>query len=379
MSSNFLQPKWKVNTPVGVPNQSGSTTSKSVEYGTLSQNNIDSIAGLGNTYLSLVSDEGVLEYPKAEHLTNMMMLYFNEVQTVMQQNNANNQLNANYLGLLGRDTGAVPTGNLAYQDMLQQAQVAGAMSLAGSAGSGALSASDFTITNYIKSGVKNYDRTSNGIWIQYPQSINFTSGAIWQELASEPNALGLLGTQSSEDGKLHGLSNMGSVLARESAMAAFNLTSKGGDQNGGLGSAITKSVKNTYNDMNFGNMERRKFQFTWSLIPRSKEELYSIDLIIRLMRFHAHPSYDELGAQGTFLTFPGHIDVEWYTNDGTNYVQNAWLPKIATCVITGVATNYSPNNQYAFLMNSGAPAQIDLTLTLAETQPLLKQDISRGF
>jgi len=355
----LLQPKWTSNASVTVPTADGKGNTPTVEY-----NSSINPANYTIPYLNPDLD-GIYQYPQGDSLTNMMMIYFDEVTNVFQQSNSGS-INVNYLSMLGGDSGPVPPGNMAYQDMLQQAQMGALMNkLVGQKGS--------TISDYLQSGVKNYERTSSGIWMLYPNSIKYDTGANWAELNSEPNAIGLLGTQSSEGGL--GIGNMTSTLAREGAIAGLNATSKGT----GLGNAITKSVQNTYNDMTFNNMQRRKFQFSWTLVPRNMTELYSIDLIIRLMRFHASPSYDDVGAQGTYLTFPGHIDVEWYTKNGNNYTQNAWLPKISTCVILSVDTDYSPNNQYSFLANSGAPAQIDLALTISETQPLLKNDVARGF
>jgi hypothetical protein len=134
--------------------------------------------------------------------------------------------------------------------------------------------------------------------------------------------------------------------------------------------------------MNFGNMQRRKFQFNWTLVARSAAQVAEIEKLIRTLRFHAHPSYSAGVAVGTYLTFPGQVDIEWYTKESSgddNYTENAWLPKISSCVIDSVETDYSPNSQYSFFQDSGAPTQISLSVTFTETHPLVKSDIARGF
>jgi hypothetical protein len=215
------------------------------------------------------------------------------------------------------------------------------------------------------------------LWMMYPDNIRFGTSANWQELNFDPNALGILLGQSgvNEKGEKDFFSNAGSVLKREVSTKIAETT---GD--GNIGDAMMKNVQNTFSDMNFGNMQRRKFQFSWTLVARNKSQLVEIDELIRKLRFHAHPSYTAGVAVGTYLTFPGQIDIEWYTRNGADdYTENAWLPKISSCVIDSIDTDYSPNNQYSFFQNTGAPTQINLSVTFTEIHPLVKLDIARGF
>ena len=94
-----------------------------------------------------------------------------------------------------------------------------------------------------------------------------------------------------------------------------------------VGTAVTNSVQNSFNEMSFKGMHRRSFQFTWSLAPKSFAELEMVDEIIQRLRFAAHPGLSSLTTSGSYLDFPGTIDIEWYTKgtDGA-WVENAWIP-----------------------------------------------------
>jgi hypothetical protein len=249
----------------------------------------------------------------------------------------------------------------------------------GALGGAAAGESAAGISGAITNSIKKYKRTSSMLWMLYPDTIRFGTNANWQELNFDPNALGILASQSGVDqkGNLDFWGNAGTVVSRE---AKGILTKATG--NGNIGDALFKNVQNTYNDMNFGNMQRRKFQFNWTLVARSAAQVAEIEKLIRTLRFHAHPSYSAGVAVGTYLTFPGQVDIEWYTKESSgddNYTENAWLPKISSCVIDSVETDYSPNSQYSFFQDSGAPTQISLSVTFTETHPLVKSDIARGF
>jgi hypothetical protein len=57
--------------------------------------------------------------------------------------------------------------------------------------------------------------------------------------------------------------------------------------------------------------------------------------------------------------------------------ENSFYNKIATCVLKGCDVNYTPGGVKSF--DSGAPTQIDMTLSFQETEMLTKQKINEGF
>ena len=314
------------------------------------------------------TDRAPITYPLDQSLIrNAMVFYFNTLEDYVSIAAANPKFsNTNYIVTSGvaLAAGAYEANkNSAYQQITQDQKV--------NAGTANLSL------------FKKYKRTDLLMWLMMPQSVQFATSAGWEAINANMNALGLLAHEAGaaagagDDSKM--MANLISAFGTEAGQAAFDAMG-GGSQD--VGSAVTNSVQNTFNEMAFKGMQRRQFQFSWQVSPKSLAELEELDKVIQHFRFHAHPGLSLSTTSGSYLDFPGTVDVEWYTKgeeEGDDWIENAWLPRISTCVIASVETDYSPNNQYSFFKNAGAPTQINLTVTLQEIQPLLKSDISRGF
>ncbi len=299
-------------------------------------------------------------------LTNMMMIYFNEVVNDSEGSASNSPLMGNYVGKIG--------DQYKTQDEIQQQNMASKL-LNSSVGTLASGLGDL-MSN--KTLLREYVRTSNCAWLLYPQLLRFDNNSNWQELNFDPNGMGLIGMALTGQDTMKNLMSIGT---RE----AFSAITRMGGQ-GDLAGAASKTVQNTYNDMTFINMQRRTFQLQWTLTPKTPDELHNIDFIVKLLRFHQHPDNSNISNTGVYLTYPGTVNIGWYSwdNDSQDYVENQWLPKISTCVIRSVEVDYTANGQFSFFSNSGnakgaAPTQVNLVVTLTETHPLMKQDIGKGF
>lgn len=314
--------------------------------------------------------------------SNTMVIYFNSLSTFWDSGTAQNagQIgnNENYYYWTGEDLGAIPSKNKAFKASLDKKRLDTALGgLKVNAGD-----ADWKLKAKETLGAvvnTQYKRTSNAIHILIPHSIQVGYGANWEEVTANPNALGLLATElmNGEADLGESMGNVAAILARESGENIVDLAVQGE-----IGEALTGKTLNPYTQQAFKGMTRRSFQFTWQFVPSNADELQSIDTIISLLKFHAHPSIDFASGSGgvnNYLEYPGNIDVEWYTSDGNGgLTENPWLPKITTCVIESISTNYTPNGQFAAFNNSGAPVQIDLTITVKEIHTLMKQDIARG-
>jgi hypothetical protein len=106
----------------------------------------------------------------------------------------------------------------------------------------------------------------------------------------------------------------------------------------------------------------------------------SIDTIIRLFKFHMHPEYKSEGRY-TFI-YPSEFDITFYTKDGS---ENKWVTKIATCVLTDMRVNYTPDGQW--VSNEGnpgngagaAPNSYQISMTFKELSILTKDTVAAGF
>lgn len=323
-----------------------------------------------NEYGKLKDSHLSTQFPK-KALTNMMMFYFNTTEEVI---NASKSIDApfagEYLSYSGTIGGEVPQKNLSWIQIQQNRKIDTVM------GSKYVSA----VNDLFGGVVKKYKRTTTGIFMLPPKNIRYMTSAGWAPLDVEGNLLGILTNATlsvdQDQSRIKGaLTHLTSVLGQESVRLLGGML---GDPN--LGNALTKTVQNTFADMTFKGMSRRSFQFSWSLSPKNYNEVEAIDHIINKMRFHAHPTFADNSNIGNYLIFPGQVDIEWYIKDDDGeYIENAWLPKISTCVIENIETDFTPDQHFSFFKGVGAPTTSNLTITLTEVAPLLKEDIARGF
>jgi hypothetical protein len=119
------------------------------------------------------------------------------------------------------------------------------------------------------------------------------------------------------------------------------------------------------------------------MFPRSEKEALEVHNIIDLLRFHQAP---ELVANsgGAFLYPPSEFDISFYYNGGINHN----IPKISTCVLESIQTDYAPGGFAAYEVEgelksdtglpgdgkgrTGMPVAIRLSLSFRETEYLVK-------
>jgi hypothetical protein len=99
-----------------------------------------------------------------------------------------------------------------------------------------------------------------------------------------------------------------------------------------------------------------------------------IQNIITSFRACSKPTYDgDNGKTGVFA-YPKEFWIEFLTLDANNsYQTNTYLPELKTCVCTGVNTNFTGSGWRSFA--GGAPVDISLQLTFAETEIITGEDV----
>jgi hypothetical protein len=130
----------------------------------------------------------------------------------------------------------------------------------------------------------------------------------------------------------------------------------------------TATIANNYAETLFKGVDNRAFTFSWTLTPRNEKESEAIDNILRVLRFHQLPEFKEnVGNGNAFLLYPSSFDIMFWL-DGQ---PNRYVPRISTCALTGIETNYTPNGSYIRMVN-GSPQSYTLTLNFAELSILHK-------
>ena len=142
---------------------------------------------------------------------------------------------------------------------------------------------------------------------------------------------------------------------------------------------LSNQAENKFLETFFKGIDMRKFQFTWQFRPKSPDEVFEVQKIIKTFKFHSLPEMPASQRHGRYFTVPATWDIFYmYRGD-----ENQWINKIATCVCGGVNINYSPTTWQTFRPIEGEqgapPIEIDMALDFMETRIITKQDVIDGF
>jgi len=147
----------------------------------------------------------------------------------------------------------------------------------------------------------------------------------------------------------------------------------------GAGNAIFAAgagmVQNPMMEMIYSNPEFRTFTFDFVFYPRSEGEALQVQKIIDRLRFHQAPEL-VTASGGFFLVPPSEFDISFYYNGK----ENPNIPKISTCVLKSIDTDYAPGGFAAYEVpgqtaqkgGTGMPVAIKMSLTFEETEMIYK-------
>jgi hypothetical protein len=165
--------------------------------------------------------------------------------------------------------------------------------------------------------------------------------------------------------------------------AVKNLTLKGLETLGGGEGLVQNFDKifgqtlNPYIEVAFQSTGMRTFDYTFKFAPKSRAETDEVKAIINLFRFHMLPEMK--GTSSRYLTLPSTFDIHYMWQSGrTSAKENSFYNKIATCVLTNVGVDYTPNGEVQSF-GDGAPTQISMSLQFKETEMMTKQHVNQGF
>ena len=131
-------------------------------------------------------------------------------------------------------------------------------------------------------------------------------------------------------------------------------------------------VLNPVSEQFFTGMSHRTWEFIHKVVPESAVQAKRLDKIINRFKSASSAHVDE---QVMFLNYPLMLDVKFMkgigstdTGDRSNMkadTENSYLPKLNTCAVTQIATNYTGAGAWARHAD-GAPVEVDLTISLTE-------------
>ena len=92
---------------------------------------------------------------------------------------------------------------------------------------------------------------------------------------------------------------------------------------------LSNRAENEFLETFFKGIDLRKFQFTWQFRPKSPDEVFEVQKIIKTFKFHSLPEFPGGNVSGRYYTVPATWDIFYmYRGD-----ENQWINKIATCVV----------------------------------------------
>jgi hypothetical protein len=238
-------------------------------------------------------------------------------------------------------------------------------------------------------GIRTIRRISDTVALYMPDNLkfNYTQGysSLSPGTSGIQTALSVLNS-ASDTYRASGNKIDNSAMAKNLGPFLLNyLTQKvGGDVGKILFTAGSGGkVQNPMLELLYSSPDFRTFTFDFAMFPRSEKEALEVHNIIDLLRFHQAP---ELVANsgGAFLYPPSEFDISFYYNGGINHN----IPKISTCVLESIQTDYAPGGFAAYEVEgelksdtglpgggkgrTGMPVAIRLSLSFRETEYLVK-------
>ena len=141
----------------------------------------------------------------------------------------------------------------------------------------------------------------------------------------------------------------------------------------GLMTRTTGMIFNPNLELLFDKPTLRGFQFTFDLVPRSKNEAEEIVKIIRFFKQGMSPIRSE---SNLFLLSPNVFQVHYVLNgDGTN--DHPYIGKMKECAMTNFAVDYTPQQNYSTLAD-GFMTAYRISMQLKELEPVFNDDYGKG-
>lgn len=221
-------------------------------------------------------------------------------------------------------------------------------------------------------------RTTDTVVLYMPDKITYSNAQNYGEIALGGEVKSLAGFSAMATAVEKDASN----LATFGGFAAAEFS--GSKALEALATAVTQVVKNPMLEVMYKGVSLRKFNFSFSLWPRSEQEAIEVQKIIELLKFHQAPEIKQ-NTGGFFLIPPSEFDISFMYNGKVNPNMDA----ISTCVLTNINVDYTPKGFHAFesigsidnpqLGETGMPVGINLSLSFMETQIITKEYYRNGF
>jgi len=227
---------------------------------------------------------------------------------------------------------------------------------------------DSVITMFMPADVKvnyksNYTDTSIGVGAQSASQV-----------IGEYNRTGDLGgavdTLFKNSGDLAAAASRNALIAALSTVPLFEGSKEALEI--GLGQALTDRM-----EMAFKGIDKRKFSYTFKMMPRSQDEADEVKRIIDMFKFHMLPEMSESSSRGRLMNYPSTFDIKYmYRNS-----ENTYLNKVSECYLESMNVDYSGDRYRTHEGNDAGAPPIETTITLefGEIELITREKALEGF
>ncbi len=219
-------------------------------------------------------------------------------------------------------------------------------------------------------------RTTDTIALYMPDTLAFTQNQQYSDLSLSGMITAGLSAAAATVDDWKNSSDLSGYMRNLSPFVA--LAASGNPMFTALYAAVTGSVVNPMLEVIYTSPEFRVFRFDFMFYPRSSKEAEEVQNIIERIRFHQSPEIKK-DSFGFFLIPPSEFDIKFYYNGK----ENPNIPKISTCILTGLDIDYAPQGFAAYEVpkqesptkgGTGMPVGIRLSLNFKETEYLVKDN-----
>ena len=277
------------------------------------------------------------------------------------------------LSAVNKNANAVPGGR-GWRPMNPN-QPAGGLTTDQGKGKALLNKAAVEIRDEINTAFRTLKRAKESISLYMPDTLNFDYAHSYNDLSLSQNKV-IRGLQTVASG----IGSFNNKSIRNLSPFVLEMIDEQFKTDNLFAGAMFGYAINPQFEVIYQSTNLREFRFDFLFYPRSESEAEQVYKIIEAFKFHSSPEIAASTA-GRFLVAPSAFDIGFYYNG----MENPNIPKIATCVCTGVQVDYAPNGFSAYETNdmiprvgkTGTPVGIRLQLSFKELS-LITKELIRG-
>ena len=220
------------------------------------------------------------------------------------------------------------------------------------------------ITLFMPPGIKtnykaNYTDTSIG-------SATKVGVGLYTDIMSGKNLKGVTDNLQTNSGEL------GQAMAIDAALQVVSSV----PSLGGLKEATEMQMGEILADrmeLAFKGIDKRSFEYTFKMLPRSEVEADEIVKIIGMFKHHMLPEMKGAHTRGRRMSIPSTFDIKYmFVN-----TENQYLNKVSTCFLESMDVSYAEGKFKAH--EGGQPVETTITLSFKEIELITRDKLAEGF